>query len=159
MPLHPLVVHFPIALLFVAAIIEVVNVFVKKETLNKFGTLLMIIGIVTGVGSYLSGENAEHFAKNAWGKSVHETIELHEFYAGLSLLVFFILLLLKLIFKHSILKEIKWSKGAIIKGVSSILIVLLCIFGITALIITGHLGGKVVYNQPSQSIEVNFQNE
>ncbi|SOC05884.1 uncharacterized membrane protein [Ureibacillus xyleni] len=157
MLLHPLVVHFPIALLFVAAIIEVVNVFAKRETLNKFGTFLMIIGIVTGVGSYLSGENAEHFAENTWGKSVHDTIELHEFYAGLSLLLFSILLVLKLIFKHAIFKRIHWSKGSIMKGVSSILIVLLCIFGITALVITGHLGGQVVYNQPSPLIEVDFQ--
>lgn len=62
-PLHPSVVHFPIALLLTATVIEVINLFLKKEYLFKTSTILFVTGFVTGLVSFMTGDGAEEFAE------------------------------------------------------------------------------------------------
>lgn len=66
MPLHPLLVHFPIALLVVGGIIEIVNSVVKKDTLNKMGTFIIVVGVLSGFVALLTGDGAEKFAFQNW---------------------------------------------------------------------------------------------
>ena len=68
MPLHPLVVHFPIALLLVATVIEIVNLFLKKDYLSKTGTVLFVLGVISGFVTLATGDGAEEFAYDNWGK-------------------------------------------------------------------------------------------
>ncbi|WP_391207090.1 DUF2231 domain-containing protein [Psychrobacillus sp. L4] len=153
MPLHPLIVHFPIALLVLGGIIEIVNVFLKSDFWNKVGTVLIIIGVITGVFSLLTGDGAESFAFDHWGRSVHDIIELHSLLANISVIIFGLLAVIKILFKHpntkfQILKNIPVRKGLI-----TALVVLLSIAGIATLATTGHLGGKIVYE--NQTITTN----
>jgi uncharacterized membrane protein len=145
MPLHPLIVHFPISLLILGGVIEIVNVFLKREFWNKVGTVLIILGVITGVFSVLTGDGAEKFAFDNWGRAIHDTIELHSLLANISVIIFGVLAVIKVLFKHpnskfQILKNITVRKGLI-----TTLIVLLSIAGITTLATAGHLGGKIVY--------------
>lgn len=155
MPLHPLIVHFPIALLIVGALIEFVNVFMKKDFLNKAGTMLIVIGVLSGIVTLLSGEGAEEFAFDHWGNGVHDTVELHSFLAYLSVILFGLVAAIKILWRHDffnfkILKHSFFSKRLV-----TTLIVILCIFGVTSLAITGHLGGKIVYENQIISSESN----
>lgn len=50
--------------------------------------------------------------------------------------------MIKLVFKHTILK---WKPKKIKNGLVSIVLVILCIAGIASMATTGHLGGKIVY--------------
>ena len=68
MPLHPLIVHFPIALLLVATVVEIVNLFLKKEYLSKTGTVLVVVGVLSGLVTILTGDPAEEFAYDKWEK-------------------------------------------------------------------------------------------
>jgi uncharacterized membrane protein len=54
--LHPLIVHFPIALITVGLIAEVASLFFKKEKcLSKTGFYLMIIGSLGAIAAWSSG--------------------------------------------------------------------------------------------------------
>lgn len=153
MPLHPLIVHFPIALLILGAVIEIVNIFAKKETLNKFGSLLIILGILSGFFSLATGETAEHFAFQNWGRGLHDQVELHESFADISMIIFSALAIIKILFRHSIFKWNVLQSKALRSGLATVLIVFLSITGTASLIFTGHLGGKIVYdNLPTTSV-------
>lgn len=135
MPLHPLVVHFPIALLLVATIIEIVNLFIKKESFSVAGTILFVLGVLSGLVTFLTGDPAEEFAYDSWGKGIHDTVELHSTMAGTSLILFGIVAAIKLFGKY-----IKLGKSLM-----AALVIVLSLAGTTTLSITGHLGGKIVY--------------
>ena len=145
MPLHPLIVHFPIALLVLGGIIEIVNVLLKSDFWNKVGTFLIIIGVITGVFSLLTGDGAEGFAFEHWGRSLHDTVELHSLLANISVIIFGLLAVIKILFKHPNTKIHIFKNMTGRKELITVLIVVLSIAGITTLATTGHLGGKIVY--------------
>lgn len=151
MPLHPLVVHFPIALLILAGVIEIVNVFMKKDSLNKFGTLLLVLGVISGFVTLATGDAGEHFAESKWGDAVEGKIEPHETFADISMIIFSALTVIKILFRHNIFKFGFLQSKALRGGVASVLIVLLSLGGIAALAETGHLGGKIVYENNSNT--------
>ena len=135
MPLHPLVVHFPIALLLVATVIEIVNLFLKKDYLSKMGTVLVVLGVISGFVTLVTGEPAEEFAFDKWGKGIFDTVELHSLLASISVWLFVIVAVVKLFGKR-----FKLNKNLI-----TALVIVFSIAGSTTLAITGHLGGKIVY--------------
>ena len=135
MPLHPLVVHFPIALLLTATVIEIVNLFLKKENVSRMGTVLVVVGVLSGLVTLVTGDPAERFAFDNWGKGIHDTVELHSLLAGISVILFAIVAVIKLFGKY-----VKLSKNLIVA-----LVLIFSIAGSITLAITGHLGGKIVY--------------
>lgn len=151
MPLHPLIVHFPIALLILGAVIEIVNVVMKKESLNKFGTLLIILGVISGFATLATGDGAEHFAENKWGDSVEGKIGPHEKFADISMFLFSALAIIKILFRHNIFKWSFLQSKALRGGLATVLIVLLSIAGAASIAETGHLGGKIVYDNNSNT--------
>jgi uncharacterized membrane protein len=55
--LHPMIVHFPIALIIVGFIAEVVSLFFKSEKcLSKTGFYLMILGTLGAIAAWSSGQ-------------------------------------------------------------------------------------------------------
>ncbi|MEX3496806.1 DUF2231 domain-containing protein [Staphylococcus warneri] len=67
MPLHPLFVHFPIALLSLATIISILHLFLKKINLSITLTTLLTTGMVFGIISYILGDSGEAFAIQHYG--------------------------------------------------------------------------------------------
>jgi uncharacterized membrane protein len=54
--LHPIIVHFPIALITVGFIAEVASLFSKREKcLSKTGFYLMVLGSLTAIAAWSSG--------------------------------------------------------------------------------------------------------
>ena len=155
MPLHPLLVHFPIALLIVGTLIEFVNVFMKKDFLNKAGTMLIVLGVLSGIVTLLSGEDAEEFAFEHWGRGVHDAVELHSLLAYVSVILFGLVAAIKILWKHDFFKFKFLKHSFFSNGLITTLIVILCIFGVTSLAITGHLGGEIVYENQTISSENN----
>ncbi|TLS35313.1 DUF2231 domain-containing protein [Pseudalkalibacillus caeni] len=132
-PLHPLLVHFPIALLFIGTITEIIALF-KKEFFNKASLYLIGIGWITGVFAYLSGEGAEEYAERYLHSDVHSLVEVHETFALITLVAFGGYLVLKL-----------WSLWKGSPKPFSYLIILVALAGVVTLSVTGHYGGKMVY--------------
>jgi uncharacterized membrane protein len=92
--LHPMVVHFPIALLSLYAILEFLTLhprFQKNTTLYYIKFFLLVCGVLGSMVASVTGENVEHQI----GKTI--LIERHSFFAGLSQNTFIILLLVYLV--------------------------------------------------------------
>lgn len=88
---HPLIVHFPIVLLIVAALLQVVGLFYAKKNWDII-TLLLLAG--GALGAYLSGS---YFHPHTEGLtlSASEILKRHEFYAMLTVLFSAVALVLK----------------------------------------------------------------
>ncbi|WP_245151263.1 DUF2231 domain-containing protein [Staphylococcus haemolyticus] len=89
MPLHPLFIHFPIALLSLATIISILHLFLKKINLSITLTTLLTTGMVFGIISYMLGDSGEAFAIQHYGvKHVEKLVHLHETFALASLIAY-----------------------------------------------------------------------
>ncbi|AEH54933.1 DUF2231 domain-containing protein [Heyndrickxia coagulans] len=137
-PIHPLLVHFPIALLIFGVIFQFVALW-KKEFFNKMALYLFGSGFVMGIASYMTGDSAIPDAREKWGQAVHSMVETHEHYALITMAIFGAVLFFKLLARF---KPYKWIMP---------LVLVLCIAGTTTLALTGHYGGKMVYNMPGET--------
>ncbi|WP_416144086.1 DUF2231 domain-containing protein [Planococcus koreensis] len=141
-PLHPILVHFPIALISLGIVTQFLALW-KKDFFNKVTFLLLSTGFVMGIFSYLSGEAAEEFAENRWGEGIETYLEPHETYALATLIIIGVVLALKVLAHY--------------KKISFVLpiVLILCIAGGTTLTLTGHYGGKMVYEQDPTNVQIN----
>ena len=58
-PLHPAVVHFPIALLLLGAGVAVLSVFIRRWHLPLFAAVLLALGAIGAVAATVTGEEEE----------------------------------------------------------------------------------------------------
>ena len=129
---HPIMVHFPIALLLVGFIADIISLFVKSEKcLSKTGFYLMVLGAVSALVAWLTGqlftnppstgEMAEVFAKH----ETAATITLILIIVGAGLRVWLVL-------KKKETTKLKW----IVFG--------LFFFAVLSVSVTGYMGGILV---------------
>jgi uncharacterized membrane protein len=131
--IHPMVVHFPIALLVIGFIAEVTGAILKKEFFSKAALYLVIIGALGVVAAYFSGDFA--------GDGITETgtlkqaLELHESAAILTvwLVIATALLRTALVLLKKFHGTLQWV---------SIALFLIATLSIAR---TGHYGGQLVF--------------
>ena len=136
--LHPLIVHFPVALLISYLLLELGGVLLKKEYLHSVAFILLAVGVAAALFSALTGNQAFEYLKPILKnkpKVFVEMIELHEQYATLTLWYFLMLLVLRtwLIIKKKFV--LRWK----------IICILLGLIGCFLIVRTGLLGGHLVY--------------
>ncbi len=130
--LHAMLVHFPIALLMVGFLFELVSFFYKKPFFSQSALYLLVLGTLGTIVSY--------FAGNAAGAGMEEgalkkAMELHEAAATISLwLTIFTALL------YAGAYYFKFNKGWL--RMISLLLFTTVIISIAR---TGYLGGQLVY--------------
>lgn len=138
MPLHPLFVHFPIALLSLATIIAILHLFLKKINLSITLTMLLTTGMVFGIISYMLGDSGKAFAIQHYEmQNVEKLVHLHETFALVSLITYGFATLTQI----GSMWFIKYKKLCI--GAT----VVLTIIGFVLLIIVGHLGASITYGK------------
>ena len=131
--LHPMLVHFPIALVIFGFLAEIAFIFFKKEvSLNKMGYYLLIVGTLAAIVTWLSGNFFTSEMEGAAGK----IREAHELFATITL----VLLLVTSILRTTLI--MLKNENPILKKLSFLL------YGLAVLTvsITGNLGGSLVYN-------------
>lgn len=142
--LHPLVVHFPVALLLVAPLLVVAALLVRRlrPGLLVAALLLMALGVVGAFVAVSTGEAAGRLAERT--PEVSAVIERHEELAERTRLVFSVLL--------AALAALVLAPGAARRDVSprpyvAALLVFLAAYGGAALILvnTAHDGGRLVH--------------
>lgn len=74
--LHPLIVHFPVALIFVVVACDVIGLAFKREKFLSAATLMTIFLLAGTVAAVITGLIAEEAAESI--PSVHDLLETHE---------------------------------------------------------------------------------
>jgi len=131
--LHPMLLHFPIALVIFGFLAEIAFLFFKKEvSLSKMGYYLLIAGTLAAIVAWLTGNFFTTEMDGAAGK-MRET---HELFATITL----VLLLLTSVFRTTLL--IMKNENSLFRLLAFFLYALAAI----SVSITGYLGGSLVYN-------------
>lgn len=154
MDLHPIFVHFPIALITLFALFEIIPLekkFGKTFFVTKFAFLFF--GVLMSIPAYMTGGIAEELVEHG---PLHDVVELHGFFAGATIVVAIALTLLYLVrfgvehkdmlvgrFVAKYVPETVLIKLAPLagKGVRVFLAIVLLIL----VTVTGALGGSMVY--------------
>lgn len=131
--LHAMIIHFPIALLMVGFLSEIISLFTKRDFFKTAAFYLLILGALGVITAYITGGYA--------GEGIEEgplldPMNLHE-QAALFILWFSIITVL---FK-SIVFYFKFHKSWV-KGIGFLLYMLLVI----VVARTGYLGGQLVFS-------------
>jgi uncharacterized membrane protein len=130
-PLHPIIVHFPIALLTTAILFEILELALKRDVLREAATWLLGLGFLGGLVATVTGILAEEAAEES---GVPESaIETHELFAFATLAVFATLLAIRWLQKKRRLPEFPGVFLAI------------GLVGVTLIGLTGYFGGDLVY--------------
>jgi uncharacterized membrane protein len=147
--LHPLLVHFPIALLSLYSCLELVSwgKLKKMENLKFTKALLATIGGLSLLAAREAGEAAGELVT---GSSVRELMEKHEYYANFSAVVFGIIGTAYLLYLVVWLigPNARFSKPFFVLQswvIDTPLILLLAFVGLVTIFLTGALGGALVY--------------
>lgn len=131
--LHPMLVHFPIALIAVGFLAELLFLFYKKEIcLTKMGYYLLVVGTLAACVTWLSGSLFTADMEGA-AEQIRET---HELLATITVL----LSVVTSILRTYIL--VKRNENTTLKSVSFIFYALAAL-SVSA---TGFFGGSLVYN-------------
>jgi len=130
--LHAMVIHFPIALLMIAFLSEIVAFFSKKQFFKRASLYLLILGTLSVIVAYISGSYAGGGMTEG---TLQEPLEMHEEAALVTLCLAIITTLFKVaIYYFNYTKT--WAEW-----IAILLFTLL--FG--SIIRTGYLGGQLVY--------------
>lgn len=130
-PLHPVVVHFPIALLFTSVLFDIIGTLWKRDSFREGALWLLILGLLGGVVAAVTGDWAEHAAEKAG--IAESLIEFHETMAFITMGIFVALLLWRLILRNHFSRN------------TAIAYFLAAMIGLGTLSATGYLGGDLVY--------------
>lgn len=85
--IHPMIVHFPIALMFTAALFDAVGLFAKRETATQAGFALLTLGLLSLGAAGVAGWVSEH-AVHLQDPAVRRLLEAHKRDAVLTTLIF-----------------------------------------------------------------------
>ena len=128
-PLHPIIVHFPIALLITAILFEVLELVLKQDFLRKASTWLLGLGFLGGLVATATGVLAEEAAEDS---GVPESaIELHESLAFATLGAFALMI------------AIRWLQRK--RNIPHNVLLAVGLIGVALLGLTGYFGGDLVY--------------
>lgn len=88
---HPMFVHFPLALLSVGLLFDILGYFLRKESLLNAGWWCFSLGVVPAIVTVATGIQAEHTV--ALSGEAHEILENHEHFQIYSTVVLLALLI------------------------------------------------------------------
>jgi uncharacterized membrane protein len=134
--LHPLVIHFPIALLIVAALADLVDTLVRRPTwLASAATTLFVLGAAGAIVACVSGQQA--FDTVLMPGMAHPIVQAHRTWALATTSYFGVLALVRVVMAFR----------APLAGRYRVLLLLASIAGVIGLQQTAERGGRLVYEQ------------
>lgn len=132
--LHPMIVHFPIALITIGFLADVLSMFLKEEKcLSKTGLYLMVLGALAAVAAWSTGQL---FTNEPAQGAIVEVFEKHETGALITMIIMLIGSAFRIWLVTSKKEEssLKWVAFG------------LYLIGFCAVTFTGFMGGTMVYN-------------
>ncbi|MEI6022907.1 MAG: hypothetical protein WCQ32_03670 [bacterium] len=158
--IHPLFVHFPIALLFIYSIIKLLPTkkYFPSITWRDIERITLTIGVLGAFIALQTGDAAEHVFR-----PVRSIVEAHSNFAGLATIIYIVLLVVEIIAtlqeknmlvkiqSNFVQKILNWYQaffgGKVVSGI-------LAFLGLIAISITGLLGGVMVYGPSADPVAV-----
>jgi uncharacterized membrane protein len=131
---HPMIVHFPVALIAVGFLLDLAYLFYKKEfCLSKAGFYLMILGTLGAIAAFTTGHL---FTDQPTQGEILGAFEKHETAALITMIVMILASIVRLYLVISKKEEtnLKWLSFC------------LYLIGFCAVGFTGFMGGTMVYN-------------
>lgn len=145
--LHPVLVHFPIAFLLLAAVAGLAWLGWGTRFWRNVTLLLLLAGFIGGLGAYFTGEAAEEFAEGS--ARVEQFENQHESSALLTLMTAGLTLFV-LAGYVGVSRRLSPSDNPGDKDMLSVRVVVAVLAVASAVLVarTGHLGGLMVWGQP-----------
>src|SRR3954469_17038198 len=145
---HAVLNDLPVALLLVAVLFDLAAAALKRESLMWAAIWTLWAGVLGGWAAVIAGELAEESIDH--GEAIHEIMEKHQTMALLTMSVFTVVLLWKMVRRFQMpAQELAMTRA-------------LSIVGIAGLVWTGILGGKLVFDHaagiPTQKLQVEIEN-
>ncbi|GAC1380001.1 MAG: hypothetical protein NVS4B7_14330 [Ktedonobacteraceae bacterium] len=158
--LHPIIVHFPIALLIIGVLLDFLALFLRRAHLVEAASWCLGFGSLGLLAAELSGQLIEDHVQRALAGNI---LEVHKTFALMTVITFITLFVLRILWlSPHILSFLspampvaaragKYIQTSVpILGSNSRLLIgiylLLSVGGIILLAITGYLGGSMVYD-------------
>ena len=131
--LHPMIVHFPIALLIVGSVSDLAGAAFKRDFFSRAGFYLLLLGTLGVVAAYFSGNLAgEGLAE---GGALKQALETHEGAAALSLWLM----------TATAVVRIFMVAGRKFTGVVRWISVVMFVVSVLSVARTGYYGGDLVF--------------
>jgi uncharacterized membrane protein len=150
MNIHPLVVHFPIALLLVYSLITLLPMkkWLPRVAWDDVATVLLVCGFAGAFMALQTGEIAAYLARPN-----RDLLEAHELFANATSWMYGLLIAGKVLVFVQTRSFFSKVPTFFQKGIASLgallthrtVVILLALFGLLALFLTGALGGIMVY--------------
>ncbi len=131
--LHAMIVHFPIALLIIGFLSDVIGIFFRKDFFSKAGLYLLILGTAGVFAAYFSGNFAGGGITEAG--ALKNALETHEEAAELSLWIMSIAAIGRIV-----LVLMKRYNGFLRVAAFAVFLI-----GVASIARTGYYGGQLVY--------------
>ncbi len=138
--IHPIVVHFPIALFLTGFALDVIGHLLQRETLKQAGLILVVLGALGALAAMLTGQFAEESVEERLSSAGERVLETHEDLGKLTAYLLLAIAAVRLILMTTWLRGWRWAAG-IALGIYLIMGVV----GVGALTATGYYGGELVY--------------
>lgn len=149
--MHPLIVHFPIALLLVAPLFVVLGLIIPKQWngLAVAALILMVLGTLGAFAAVSTGEAAGELVER--NEAISATLEHHEDLAETTRTVFAVL---TLIFAAIVVTPLVLSTTVKPMLRTGLCVAFLCLyaFGAVLLVNTAHEGGRLVHEHGVQAL-------
>lgn len=141
--IHPIIVHFPIALLFVYSLLKIIPLYkwFPQAGWKQTERVFLILGFIGACVALYTGEIAEHLVRPS-----HDLVEMHAAFATISVCIYGALLLGDIIMwigSKRLLPKFIIGLGKILTHRAIGVILALC--ALVAISVTGLLGGVMVY--------------
>jgi uncharacterized membrane protein len=143
--MHPLIVHFPIALLFVAPLFVIIGAFLASEKGRGFLLTALILMTLGTAGTFVARASGEAATKVvAQTPQIKSVLENHEELAETSSILF---TLLTVIFAAIVLgpRLLKWKENRTVTTALPLAFLLFYGAGAVLLMNTAHNGGRLVH--------------
>lgn len=141
--LHPMIVHFPIALLIIGFLSDIVGLLTKRDFFTQTGFYLFTLGAVGVIAAFVTGDQAGDGIMEEG--ALKQALEIHEEAATLTIWVASI----AAVFRIALFLLKKYS------GVLKMVSLVLGLLAVMAIARTGYYGGELVYKHAA-GVQLDF---
>ena len=129
--LHAAINDLPVALLLVAVLFDLGGWLLKRESLRWAGLWTLWAGVLGGWAAVVAGKLAEEALEH--GDAIHDLMERHERLAYITMGVFTVVLVWKMLRRFSLPPAEEWATRA------------LSVLGVAGIVWVGAIGGKLMF--------------